>query len=104
MGTRTSGWRKWLGAALIMAASSLAAAATDAAGGAGELPIAAAGGKAQSTADHSKFKELEGPFKSGPEVTKACLSCHTEASHQVMKSIHWTWEATSPTTGQAYQR
>lgn len=99
MGTRTSGWRKWLGAALIMAASSLAAAATDAAGGAGALPIAAAGGKAQSTADHSKFKELQGPFKSGPEVTKACLACHNEASHQVMKSVHWTWETISPTTG-----
>jgi len=24
-----------------------------------------------TTADHSKFKELQGPFKSGPEVTKA---------------------------------
>ena len=49
MGTRTSGWRKWLGAALIMAASSLALAASDAAGGAGGTPIAAAGGKADPT-------------------------------------------------------
>ena len=88
MGTRTSGWRNWLGAALIMAASSLALAATDAAGGAGGTPIAAAGGKAASTADHSKFKELQGPFKTGPEVTKACLACHNEAGHQVMKSVH----------------
>jgi len=53
----------------------------------------------RSTADHSKFKELQQTFTSGPEVTKACLNCHNMAGHQVMKSIHWTWEATSPTTG-----
>ncbi|MDP2107483.1 MAG: hypothetical protein Q8J67_00360, partial [Rhodocyclaceae bacterium] len=35
------------------------------------------------TADHSKFKELQKQFKTGPEVTKACLSCHTEAAKQV---------------------
>lgn len=43
------------------------------------------------TADHSKFDALKQPFKSGPEVTKACLSCHTEAGHQFHKTIHWTW-------------
>jgi len=47
------------------------------------------------TADHTRFKELQGPFKSGPEVTKACLACHNTAGHQVMKSIHWTWEGTN---------
>ncbi|MGD2119736.1 MAG: hypothetical protein PVG66_15365, partial [Chromatiales bacterium] len=31
-----------------------------------------------STADHSKFDELKGPFNNGPEVTRACLKCHTE--------------------------
>lgn len=54
---------------------------------------------ATSTADHSKFESLKGPFSSAPEVTKACLACHTEASHQVMKSIHWTWDFTNPDTG-----
>ncbi|WVN41269.1 tetrathionate reductase family octaheme c-type cytochrome [beta proteobacterium MWH-UniP1] len=53
----------------------------------------------KSTADHSKFKELKGPFKSGDEVTKACLSCHTEASKQVMNTRHWTWEYTNPQDG-----
>lgn len=43
------------------------------------------------TADHTKFEALDGPFQSGPEVTKACLSCHTEAAKQVMKTSHWTW-------------
>ena len=53
-----------------------------------------------STADHSKYKALKGPFNNGPEVTKACLSCHTEAGKHFMKSIHWTWEYTHPKTGQ----
>lgn len=53
----------------------------------------------KSTTDHSQLKALQGPFKSGPEVTKACLTCHNTAGHQVMKSIHWQWETTSPTTG-----
>ena len=48
--------------------------------------------KSSPTADHSKFKELQREFKSGPEVTKACLSCHTEAAKQVHKTKHWTWE------------
>nr|CRH06649.1 putative Cytochrome c family protein [Candidatus Magnetococcus massalia] len=54
----------------------------------------------KSTADHSKFKQLQGPFNSGPEVTKACLSCHTEAAKQVMKTKHWTWESKNEKTGQ----
>ena len=54
----------------------------------------------QSTADHSKFEKLKGPCASGPEVTAACLSCHTEASNQVMHSIHWKWEYEHPETGQ----
>lgn len=56
--------------------------------------------KAKSTADHSKFEALNGPFASGPDVTKACLSCHTEASKQVHKSIHWTWTFQNKGTGQ----
>ena len=53
-----------------------------------------------STADHSKYEVLKGPFNSGPEVTKACLGCHTEAGKHFMQSIHWTWEYTHPKTGQ----
>lgn len=43
------------------------------------------------TADHSKHEILQQEFKSGPEVTKACLSCHSEAASQFHKTIHWTW-------------
>ena len=50
------------------------------------LPVPAAHAAAEagsakilkSTADHCKFKELKQEFNSGPEVTKACLGCHTE--------------------------
>ena len=55
---------------------------------------------ATGTADHAKFKELQGPFKSGEEVTVACLACHTEAAKQVMATRHWTWEYVNPDTGQ----
>lgn len=48
------------------------------------------------TADHTRFKELQRPFKSGPEVTRACLGCHTEAAKQVHKTKHWTWEFINP--------
>ena len=54
----------------------------------------------KSTADHSKFKELQRRFATGPEVTKACLSCHTEAADQVQHTKHWTWEYVDPKTGQ----
>src|SRR5512140_2161088 len=42
--------------------------------------------------DHSGFAPLQGDFKSGPEVTKACLTCHREASQQLHKTQHWKWE------------
>jgi octaheme c-type cytochrome (tetrathionate reductase family) len=61
------------------------------------LALAAPG---KTTADHTRFKELQGPFRSGEEVTKVCLSCHTEAAKQVMDTRHWTWEYTNPQTGQ----
>ena len=54
----------------------------------------------KSTVNHSKLKELQKTFTSGPEVTKACLGCHTEASKQVQHTKHWTWEYTDPKSGQ----
>ncbi len=53
-----------------------------------------------ATADHSRFRQLQGPFTSGEEVTRACLGCHTEAASQVMATRHWTWDYTNPDTGQ----
>ncbi|MCG7963086.1 MAG: cytochrome C, partial [Candidatus Thiodiazotropha endolucinida] len=54
----------------------------------------------QSTADHSKFEQLQEEFETGPEVTKACLSCHTEAAKQLHKTTHWTWAFENQLTGQ----
>ena len=53
-----------------------------------------------TTADHTKFKELQREFKSGPEVTKACLACHTEAAGQIHRTKHWKWEYLNPDTKQ----
>lgn len=66
------------------------AAKPNAAGATAPATAAAAGYKKESTstADHSKFKELQKEFKSGPEVTKACLTCHTEAAKQIQKTQH----------------
>jgi len=36
--------------------------------------------------DHSKFKQLQGPFTSAEQVTQACLGCHTDAARQVMST------------------
>ncbi len=54
----------------------------------------------RSTADHSKFTQLQKPFKTGEEVTEACLSCHTEAARQVMATKHWTWDFQQVHSGQ----
>ena len=43
------------------------------------------------TSDHSQHEILKQEFKSGPEVTKACLSCHNQAALQFHETIHWTW-------------
>ncbi|SLM27958.1 Cytochrome c family protein [Desulfamplus magnetovallimortis] len=45
------------------------------------------------TTDHSKHEALKKDFMSGDEITEACLSCHSEASTQFHKTIHWTWLA-----------
>ena len=41
--------------------------------------------------DHSKF--INGPFKTGPDVTKVCLQCHQEQAKAFMKTVHWTWSS-----------
>jgi octaheme c-type cytochrome (tetrathionate reductase family) len=62
--------------------------------------IAHAKANGSGTADHSKFKELQQEFQSGPEVTKACLACHTEAAKQVMHTQHWKWDFVNPQSKQ----
>ncbi|MBB4285320.1 tetrathionate reductase family octaheme c-type cytochrome [Roseospira goensis] len=55
----------------------------------------------ESTADHTAYDELDGPFESGPEVTAACLECHVNAARQLHDTTHWTWSFDNPATGQA---
>ena len=54
------------------------------------------------TTDHSRLKGLQKDFRSGPEVTQACLSCHTEAADQFHKTIHWTWNAYTDEKGRVF--
>ncbi len=39
--------------------------------------------------DHSAF--FTKAFKSGPEVTKACLQCHEQEAHDLHGTPHWQW-------------
>lgn len=52
----------------------------------------------ESTTDDSRLKPLMREFASGPEMTAACVSCHTEAADQVMRTLHCTWDFTNPAT------
>jgi len=47
--------------------------------------------------DHSAL--ITGPFKNGPEVTKACLQCHQQNAQDFMKTVHWTWSARQKVEG-----
>lgn len=36
---------------------------------------------------------VKGEFKTGQDVTRACLACHKDAAAELMKTTHWTWES-----------
>ncbi|MCB1473104.1 MAG: tetrathionate reductase family octaheme c-type cytochrome [Rhodobiaceae bacterium] len=94
------GGRKAFGA-IALAFCALAAVTAGLVGIAGAQDVSGnAAAQPASTANHELFEALKRRFESGPEVTAACLSCHTEASKQVMSSIHWTWSYEHPVTGQ----
>jgi octaheme c-type cytochrome (tetrathionate reductase family) len=43
---------------------------------------------------HVDHKDLfESDLNSGPEVTRACLSCHEQAGEQVLHTAHWRWQS-----------
>lgn len=44
-----------------------------------------------SHTDHSDLINV--PLETGSDVTKLCLTCHEDASHEVMQTNHWTWQA-----------
>ena len=41
--------------------------------------------------DHSDL--IAGPFATGSDVTRACLECHEDAGHELLQTVHWTWES-----------
>ncbi|MCA9932076.1 MAG: tetrathionate reductase family octaheme c-type cytochrome, partial [Anaerolineales bacterium] len=58
----------------------------------GEIPVV--------PIDHTEIEILQQEFATGPEVTAACLSCHTESAKEIQATTHWTWEYENPDTGQ----
>jgi len=96
-----SGWRAACLALCLVAAPVLAEeAAPPAVQKGASAPQEVVAKTGSSTADHGKFEELQREFASGPEVTAACLECHTEAAKQIHSTKHWTWEYQNPVTGQ----
>lgn len=41
--------------------------------------------------DHTGL--MPGPYETGEDVTKTCLTCHPDAASEIMKTTHWTWES-----------
>ena len=50
-----------------------------------KLSVSKSKKESTSTTDHAELEELQGPFSSGPDVTRACLGCHNTAGHQFKK-------------------
>lgn len=40
--------------------------------------------------DHSDL--MEGPFETGPDVTRACLECHEDAGEDMLHTAHFQWQ------------
>ncbi|MCB1060601.1 MAG: tetrathionate reductase family octaheme c-type cytochrome [Calditrichaeota bacterium] len=60
--------------------------------------------KHKPSVDHAKFDVLDGPFEQPQDVTKACISCHTERHLEVMNSSHWNWERMEYIEGQGIRK
>ncbi len=45
-----------------------------------------------ASVDHSKLPALQGKFDKPSDVTRACVSCHTERHKELLESTHWKWE------------
>lgn len=49
--------------------------------------------------NHQNYEILQQEFKTPQEVTKACISCHTDRHNEVMASAHWNWDRISYVQG-----
>lgn len=59
----------------------------------------ALGGLLAAADQPSHAEHVKGPFKTGPEVTRACLACHEGHAKDFMKTVHWTWSAPQTRNG-----
>ena len=41
--------------------------------------------------DHTAL--IDGTLNSGPDVTETCLKCHEDAGHEMIDTVHFTWES-----------
>jgi len=55
--------------------------------------------KPTPSVDHSKLEVLRQDFKTPQDVTRVCISCHTERHKEIMQSSHWNWERTGYVEG-----
>ena len=39
------------------------------------------------------LQDWDGTVETGPDVTRLCLSCHEDEAHEVMDTVHWTWQS-----------
>lgn len=46
---------------------------------------------------------INGPFKSGPEVTRVCLECHEKLAPSIMKTVHWNWAKKQSMNGKSVE-
>lgn len=47
--------------------------------------------KRAAPVDHSAL--MEGPYETGQDVTRACLTCHEDSAEQVIHTAHWRWQS-----------
>ncbi len=60
--------------------------------------------KPVASVDHTKLQALQREFGKPQDVTRACLSCHTERHREVMASSHWNWEREEFIPGRGIRR
>ncbi len=57
----------------------------------------------KTSVDHSKFQVLQQEFKTPQDVTKTCISCHTERHIEIMESSHWNWKRVAYVEGRGIE-
>lgn len=50
-------------------------------------------------AENRHSHRIQGPFDSGPQVTKACIRCHQQQADELLDNEHWTWSVKQSLNG-----